>query len=106
MSGVDDRVELQPVCAMKRVMQVNAVSPLAMTAVQSGFVSFGCAALALGVARWAPFASVWPGEGVSVLAAIGGELIVLASVLASIKGKDRRDRDVVPEFEEPKRVAI
>ncbi|KXU83113.1 multidrug DMT transporter permease [Paraburkholderia monticola] len=150
------------VCATKRVMQVNAVSPLAMTAVQSGVVSFGCAVLALTVARseWQPlpafagyerfwmivvylvvgctlfaffvqnyavsrstptrvallmgsepvfgalFASVWLGERVTVLAAIGGGLIVLASVLASIKGKDRRDRDIVPGFEEPKRVAI
>ncbi len=149
------------VCATKRVMQVNAVSPLAMTAVQSGVVSFGCATLALTVApsAWQPlptfagnehfwmiviylvagctlfaffvqnyavsrstptrvtllmgsepvfgalFASVWLGEKVTVLAAIGGSLIVLASLLASIKGKERRDRDVIPDFEEPKRFA-
>jgi len=141
------------VCATKRVMQADAVSPLAMTAAQSGVVSFGCAALALTVARsqWQPlpafagyerfwmivvylvagctlfaffvqnyavrrstptrvallmgcepvfgalFASVWLGERVSVLASIGGGLIVLASLLASIKGKDRRDPDAVPD---------
>lgn len=44
------------VCATKRAIHVNAVSPLAMTAVQSGVVSFGCAVLALTVARteWRP----------------------------------------------------
>ncbi|RQT07890.1 DMT family transporter [Burkholderia contaminans] len=150
------------VCATKRVMQDKAVSPLAMTAVQSGVVSFGCAVLALSVARseWQPlpafagnehfwmiiiylvagctlfaffvqnyavsrstptrvallmgsepvfgalFACAWLGERVSVLASIGGGLIVLASVLASINGRDCSNRDVVSEVEEPKRLAI
>lgn len=149
------------VCATKRAMQVSTVSPLAMTAVQSGVVSLGCALLALTVARseWQPlpafagnahfwmlvmylvagctlfaffvqnyavsrstptrvsllmgsepvfgalFASVWLGEKVTALALIGGGLIVLASLLASMTGKDRRDRDVIPDFEEPKRFA-
>jgi drug/metabolite transporter (DMT)-like permease len=130
------------VCATKRVMQVNTVSPLAMTAVQSGIVSLGCTVLALTLARsewqslpdfaghhhfWfiviylvagctlfaffvqnyavsrstptrvallmgsepvfgALFASAWLGEQVTVLASIGGCLIVLASVLASTMG--------------------
>jgi drug/metabolite transporter (DMT)-like permease len=130
------------VCATKRVMQVNTVSPLAMTAVQSGIVSLGCTVLALTLARsewqslpdlaghhhfWfivmylvagctlfaffvqnyavsrstptrvallmgsepvfgALFASAWLGEKVTVLASIGGGLIVLASVLASTMG--------------------
>lgn len=39
------------VCATKRAMHVDRVSPLAMTAVQSGIVSFGCAMLAMTVAR-------------------------------------------------------
>jgi drug/metabolite transporter (DMT)-like permease len=143
------------VCATKRAMQASAVSPLAMTAVQSGVVSFGCAVLALTVARseWQPlpafagyeqfwmivgylvagctlfaffvqnyavsrstptrvallmgsepvfgalFASVWLGEKITVLASIGGGLIVLASLLASIKRRDRRDQHAVPYFE-------
>lgn len=130
------------VCATKRVMQVNTVSPLAMTAVQSGVVSLGCTVLAVTLARsewqslpdlaghqhfWfivmylvagctlfaffvqnyavsrstptrvallmgsepvfgALFASAWLGEKVTVLASIGGGLIVLASVLASTMG--------------------
>jgi drug/metabolite transporter (DMT)-like permease len=150
------------VCAAKRVMQADAVSPLAMTAVQSGVVSVGCAVLALTVAKseWQPlpvlagyerfwmivvylvvgctlfaffvqnyavsrstptrvallmgsepvfgalFASVWLGERVSVLAAIGGGLIVLASLMASIRGAGRGDRDVVSGHEERERMLV
>ncbi|WP_063962870.1 DMT family transporter [Burkholderia paludis] len=149
------------VCATKRVMQVNAVSPLAMTAVQAGVVSLGCALLALSVARseWQPlpafagnarfwmivaylvagctlfaffvqnyavsrstptrvallmgsepvfgalFAYAWLGERVSVPASIGGGLIVLASLLASMHGKAGRGGEGVMEVEEPKRLA-
>jgi len=132
------------VCATKRVMQAGAVSPLTMTAVQSGVVSLGCAALALGLARagmhsqWQPlpslsghagfwamvlylvasctlfaffvqnyavhrstptrvsllmgsepvfgalFACVWLGEHLPPVAWLGGGLIVLGSLLASV----------------------
>ncbi|MFC6142544.1 EamA family transporter [Paraburkholderia silvatlantica] len=51
------------------------------------------------------FASVWLGERASLLTPTGGGVIVLASLQASIKGKDRRDGDVVPNFEEPKWLA-
>lgn len=134
-------------CATKRAMEVDTVSPLAMTAVQSGVVSLGCAVLALTVARsqWQPlpawdgnehfwmivvylvlgctlfsffvqnyavsrstptrvallmgsepvfgalFAAAWLGESVSVPASIGGGLIVLASLLASVMGKNQRE---------------
>lgn len=150
------------VCATKRVMHVDAISPLAMTAVQSGIVSLGCALLALTVARpeWRPlpslagngqfwmivvylvagctlfafflqnyavsrstptrvallmgsepvfgalFASVWLGERVSVLAVTGGGLIVLASLLPSMMGKQPRRRDIVEAFNDPKRSAV
>lgn len=149
------------VCATKRVMHVNAVSPSAMTAVQSGIVSLGCVVLALTVARseWQPlpglagnahfwaivlylvagctlfafflqnyavsrstptrvallmgsepvfgalFASAWLGERISVLAGVGGGLIVVASLLPSMLGKHLRRGDVVGDVDRPQRYA-
>lgn len=150
------------VCATKRALRLGPVSPLTMTAVQSGVVSFGSAMLALTVARsqWQPlpsivghgsfwwivfylvagctlfaffvqnyavsrstptrvtllmgtepvfgalFAGVWLGEKLTVLAWVGGGLIVLASLLASVVGRKERDRGAAPDAERLEPVAV
>ncbi|PZR42680.1 DMT family transporter [Paraburkholderia fungorum] len=129
------------VCVTKRVMRDSALPPLSVTAVQSGVVAFGSAAVALLFApqQWQPvpslaghamfwgyigylviactlfaffaqnfaikrssptrvsllmgsepafgalFACLWLGERISTAAWIGGALIVLASILATVR---------------------
>lgn len=129
------------VCVTKRVMRDSALPPLSVTAVQSGVVAFGSAAVALLFApqQWQPvpslaghamfwgyigylviactlfaffaqnfaikrssptrvsllmgsepafgalFACLWLGERISTAAWIGGALIVVASILATVR---------------------